>query len=456
MMTILCKITLQNRYSHQVVVLLLLILMILLQFTCGASLYAMDLLEAYGQARRHDPLFGASFYEHEAAKTSSQQGRSLLLPKISASGSASIIDYQTGPPQYQDYTGESVGINLQQPLFNLARFHEYRQYEIRGESGDVRFVSAEQDLMLRVCTTYFEVLAAGYLLDLIEVEKKAVSEQGEQARLMFQKGVSTITDVHDAEARLDEVFAREIEAQNNLDIKMLAFKKIVGTKPSSLNILKEDFPFGFPGPENLEAWIEKAKKYQPVLKFYAYKIDYQLSELKKNKAQHLPTVDLVGGYKSTNSNNEIETSDHSYSFVGVQVNLPLFSGGYTTAKVAESEAVLEQSRKQYENALAGITEEVSEAFLGIKGNMARIEALLKAKKSASTSVISNRKSLNAGIRTTIDVLNAEKELQNVKVNLLQARYNCLLSMIKLKASAGLLSDEYLLTINSWLQAATTK
>ena len=88
--------------------------------------------------------------------------------------------------------------------------------------------------------------------------------------------------------------------------------------------------------------------------------------------------------------------------------------------------------------------------------MARIDALLKAKKSASTSVISNRKSLLAGLRTTIDVLNAERDLQDVEANLLQARYNCLLYMVKLKASAGTLAEDYLLTINSWLQAAAEK
>jgi len=451
-----CEMPDKIRPHRRLVVLFLLISMILLQSTFMASLYAMDLMEAYGKARQHDPLFGASFYEREAARTSLQQGRSLLLPKITASGSEFLINYRTGPPYYQDYNSESLGVSLQQPLFNLYKFHEYRQYKTSGDIGDAKFVSAEQDLMLRVCTTYFDVLAAGYLLDLIEVEKKAVSEQGEQARRMLQKGVGTITDVHDAEARLDEVFAREIEAKNNLDITMLAFKKIVGTAPSGLKVLKADFPFGFPGPENIDAWIEKAKEYQPVLKFYAYKIDYQLSELKKNKAQHWPTIDLVGGYKLTNSNNDIKTSDYSYSSVGVQANFPIFTGGYTTAKVAESKAVLGQARKQYENALAEITQELSKAFLGIKGSMARIDALLKAKKSASTSVTSNRKSLTAGVRTTIDVLNAERELQDVEVSLLQARYNCLLYMVKLKASAGTLSEDYLLTINSWLQAAAAK
>jgi len=435
---------------------LLFLAMILLQPTCPASLYAMDLMEAYNRARQHDPVFGAFFYEHEAAKTAPQQGRSLLLPNIQASGSAARIDYYEGPPFYRDFTSESVDLSLQQPLFSLSRFHEYRQHKIRGDIGDVRFISAQQELMFRVSEAYFNVLAIGYLLDLIEAEKKAVMEQGEQARRMFEAGAGTITDVHDAEARLDAVLAEEIKAKNDLAIQIEAFKKIVGTEPTHLNILKKDVPFGVPGPKNLEDWIENAKKDHPLLKFYAFQIDYQEAELKKNKGQHWPTIDMVGGYKRTNTNNNIETDWISYGSFGVQVNLPIFSGGYVVAKVAEAQAILGKVHKEYDNAFADITQQLSEAFLGIEGSLARIDALLAASESAHTSVISNRKSLLAGVRTTIDVLNAERDLQDVRVNLLQARYDCLLNMVKLKTAAGSLSVDDLLTINSWLQPATEK
>lgn len=436
--------------------LILFFLIIFFQKNCLDSLYAMDLMEAYNQARQHDPRFGASLYEHEAAKTLPKQGRSLLLPKIEATGSTSQYSYDSAPQYYRDFRSESMNVNLQQPLFSLPRFHEFRQYKIREHIGDVKFVSAEQELMLRVSEAYFNVLAAGDLLDLIDAEKKAIQEQGEQARRMFQAGVATLTDVNDAQARFDSVLAKGIEAKNNLDIKLTAFKRIVGSEPSSLHFLREDVPFGLPGPENIGGWVEMAKQHNPMLKSYAYRIEYQEAELTKFKAQHWPTVDLVGGYGVTNTNDNIETDTISYGFVGVQVNLPIFSGGLTTARVSESLALRAQARKEYENALAEITQELSEAFLGIKGDMARIDALLAAKKSAYTSLISNQKSLIAGVRTTIDVLNAERELQNVRANLLKARYNCLSNIIKLKASAGTLSADDLLTINSWLQAAAAK
>lgn len=412
----------------------------------------MDLMEAYNRAKEHDALFGASIYEHEAAKTLPKQGRSALLPKVQGRASTARYGYDSAPPNYRDFNSESMSVSLQQPLFSLPRYHEYRQYKIRGNMGDVKFLSAEQDLVLRVTEVYFNALAAGNLLLLIDVEKKAIEEQGVQARRMFQAGVATITDVHDAEARLDAVLAKEIQAKNDLDIKVEAFRKVVGTEPSDLNFLKEDIPFGIPGPESLEGWVEIAKEHHPVLKYYAYQIDYQEAELKKNKGQHWPNIDLVSGYNRTNTNDNIETDTTSYGTIGVQATLPIYSGGYTAAKVSESRAVLGQARKEYENALAEITQKLSEALLGIRGNMARIDALLTANKSAYTSVISNRKSLLAGVRTTIDVLNAERDLQDVRVNLLQARYDCLMSIVKLKASAGTLSGEDLLTMNSWVQA----
>lgn len=448
-----------RRKTHSPFLFLLLLLsLILLQSAFTASLAAMDLMEAFTKAKDHDPLFGSSFYEHEAAKTLPAQGRSYLLPQIQAYGSESKYYYDSAPPYYEDFNSESMGVSLKQPLFNVPRFYEYRQHNVRKSIGDVKFVSAEQDLMLRVAEAYFRVLAAENLRELIEVEKKAVLEQGEQARRMFKAGIATITDVHDAEARYDSVRAREIEARSNLDIKMLALKKIVGadTDVGGLNLLKEDVPLRVPEPQRLENWVETAKKNHPLLKSYAYQISYQEAELRKNQGQHWPSVDLVGGYNKTNTNNTLQTQRISYGSVGVQVNLPVFSGGYTAAKVKESRATLGQARKEYENALADITQKLSESFFGIRDNLSKIDALQAASRSAATSLKSNKMSLLAGVRTTIDVLNSERDLQDVRIRLLQARYDCLLNIVRLKAYAGTISDEDLLEINDWLQTAAMK
>lgn len=424
--------------------------LILMQIAILPSLFAMDLREAYTRAKEQDPLFGSAFYEHEASRTLSRQGRSFLLPQIQASAAWIKYYFDNAPAYYLDYDSKSMGINLRQPIFNLPKFYEYRQYNIRAGMGDVKFASAEQNLILRVAEAYFNGLAAGNLIGLIDTEKKAVIEQLDRSKKMFQAGVATRADIDDAEARHDSVLSQEIEAKNNRDIKMQAIKRIVGIEPDGLNLLKEDMPLRVPEPASLDGWIEMAKKNNSVLKSYAYQIDLQEAELKKNKGQHWPTLDLVAGYQSTNTNNYVKTDEISYGSVGVQLTLPIFSGGYASAKVAESQAILKQSRKDYENALSDATQKLGEAFLGIRGSIARIDALLTAVRSASASLHSNKMGLNAGIRTTVDVLNAQRELRDVSAKLLQARYDYLMNTLKLKFYAGTLAADDVVMINQWL------
>lgn len=451
----------RRKYQWQFIFLLLLLSMILFQTTCPVSLAAMDLMETYVMAKDHDPRFGASSYEHEAARTLPAQGLSLLLPQIQAYGTESKYyydktPYTTSSYYYQDFRSETMGASLRQPIINIPKFYEYRQKKIRGTIGDLRFILAEQELIYRVAEAYFNALAAENLLEPIDMEKKAVIEQREQAKRMFQAGIATITDVHNTEARYDSVLAKEIEAKKDLDIKMQALKRIAGIEPGRLNPLKEDIILAVPEPDSLEGWIEKAKNHHPLLKAYAHQITYREAELRKLKGAHWPSIDLVGGYNKTNTSNHEEIDTLSYGSVGVQISLPIFSGGHTTAKVKEARALLGQSRKEYESNLADIVQKISEAFLGIRGNIARISALRAANKSASTSVTSNKMSLLAGVRTTIDVLNAERDLQDVRSRLIQARYECLLNIVKLKASAGIISEMDLREINQWLQTAAVK
>jgi len=433
---------------------LLLISMILLETAAPLSLSAMDLMEAYTRAKKSDPLFGSSIYEHEAAKTLSKQGRSLLFPLVQASGSMSRYEFDSAPSTaYQDFTSFQSGITLKQSIFDLAKFYQYRQYNIQETIGDVKFASAEQDLILRVAEAYFNALAASDLLKLIDTEKKAVLEQLEQAKRMFQIGTGTITDVHNAEARYDAILSKEVENKYNLESKMQALKRIVGTEPDGLTLLEENIPLLAPEPDSREAWIEIAKKQNPLLKSYAYNIDSDKDELRKNKAQHLPTVDLLAGYTWTNTvSGIVKTQENiAYRSVGLQVSMPIFTGGYVTAKVQEAQAKLDQTKKKYEDALSEDIQKLTEAFLGVKGGIAKINSLLTAVRSASTSLDSNKKGLIAGLRTIVDVLNADKDLYDVKGKLLQARYEYIMNRVKLKFYGGTLSEEDVNLINQWLQ-----
>jgi outer membrane protein len=432
------------------------LILIIMQLPPTSSVEAMDLMEAYARAKEHDPLLGSSFYEHEAAKTLPAQGRSYLLPQIQIFGSESGYYYASAPSNYLNFNSMSIGVSIKQSIFNLSRFYEYKQKQIGKDIGDTKYKSAEQDLIFRLTGSYFDALAAEDSLKLIDAERNVVLEQLEQARHMLQSGVATITDVHDAESRRDSVRAKEIEAKSNLDVKMLALKRIIGTQPNGLPPLREDAPITVPAPDNLDSWIEKARTSHPLLKSYEYQVSFQEVELRKARGERWPTLDLAAGYNKTNTNNVIQTGQISYGNVGVQLTVPISNGGFTSAKVKESRALLEQSRKQYENALADITQKLSEAFLGIRNAASKVDALQTAGRSALESLKSNKVSLTAGIRTTSDVLNAERDLEDIQISLLKARYDGLMNIVKLKTYAGTISENDLQEINAWLQTPVTK
>jgi outer membrane protein len=430
---------------------LIILSILLLQTAIPPFLSAMDLMEAYTSAKKSDPLFGSFIYEHEAAKTLSNQGLSLLLPRLQVSGALSRVNFITAPAVYIDYNAETLGVQFTQSVFNLPKFYEYQQDNVRKTAGDMKFAGAEQDLILRVAQAYFDGMAAKDSLEFVDAEKKAVLEHLERAKRTFQAGMGTIIDVRDAEARYDSILSKEIENKYNLEAKMQALRRLVAIEPDGLSFLKEDFPLMVPEPDSREAWIEISKKHNPVLKYYAYNIDSDKHEVRKNWGQHFPSVDLLAQYSDVNTNNYLPTGRLSYWFVGVQVSVPIFTGGYISAKVQESQAKFEQTKKTYENALLDNTQKLTEAFLGVKGGIAKINSLLTAVRSASTALQADKMGLIAGVRTFVEVLNAERDLQDIRRQLGQARYDYIMNTLKLKFYGGTLSEEDVIMINQWLQ-----
>ena len=430
---------------------LLLFSFILLQTAISPSLSATDLMEAYTRAKEHDPVYGSVVYENKALQTKSKQGLSYLLPQIQTSGTISRYDFDTAPDIYKDYTANTYNINLRQPLINFFRFAEYRQHNILPSLGEMKLAEALQNLGIRVAEAYFNLLAAKDTLELVVEEKEAVSKQLEQAKKLFRAGAVTITEVHDAEARYHLVLFHEVEAQNNLAVKTTAFQKIVGPDPVAPSRLKDTLPLIPPEPGVLTRWIEMAKERNPTLKYFSYNIHFSEEEVKKVRAQHYPFVDLSAGYTRSNTRDYIQTNTISYSSIGLSVTLPIFSGGYVTAKTEESKARLGQAKKEYENAFSDIVQRLTEAFLGIQSSIVSINTLEIAVKSTEISLHSNQKGLLAGIRTTVDVLNAQRELYNARVKLLQTKYGYILHLIKLKAAAGILSEVDMAMVNDWFQ-----
>lgn len=409
---------------------------------------AIDLLEAYRRALQHDAVYAAALAEKKATETYKQQGLAYLLPSLDARGSFS--SYRTDSQIYGNYNTKSYGVTLRQPLFNLGRYAEYGQNNLRVELGQLAFETASQDLILRTASVYLDVLSALDDLELIQIEKRAVYERMNQATKIYEAGVGTITDVNDAKARYNLLLANEIEAQNTFDVKKATFRKVVGVEPTGIKKLGDTLQLVSPVPETVEGWIDLARHNSPYLKQYAKNVELYEYEVKKSSSQFYPTLDLVFDRTTTDTKEYYRTTPITYTSITAQLSMSLFSGGYTKAKVQEMTQRKKKASEEYQEVLRESEKRINDAFLGVKSSIAKVKAFELAVKSAQEALHSNEKGLIAGIRTIVDVLNAQHQLYDAKRKATNAKYEYLIKNLRLRYEAGILSEDYLTEINKHL------
>jgi TolC family type I secretion outer membrane protein len=419
--------------------------------TSNLAPYPLNLIQAYKLAVKHDHAFKADIYGKRASDALGWEGLSVLLPHLNASGNVSRYDFIKPPPYYFSYTSRTEGVSLSQPIFSMKRFFEYSQYKTRASIGNAKFESQKQNLILTVAEVYLDVLAAQDYIKDLNSQKNAVHQELEQAKKLLSAGAGTKTDVYDARAKYYSVLSQIVGAKNGLENNYMKFKNVVGVSGKNLEPLKHNIPLSTPYPSNIKYWINIAKKHNPMLKYYKDNEGYYEDGVKKAISLHLPSVDFVAGYSATNTQEYIQTPPIKYYNVGFQINIPIFNGGYAFAKTAESENLVQRANQEYEKELHKNNRKVSQSFLGIKGDIVKIKMLKLAVKSARISLKGNKMGLTAGVKTMTDVLNAVQRLYDVRVKLLKAKYEYMISLLNLDFNAGVLSEYDLHKINKWLK-----
>ncbi len=412
---------------------------------------AADLLETYRAAQGQDPVFAAARAAQRAGQEKLAQGRSLLLPSVNLSANSTFSDNRGGiPPSGSSrYNSHGYGVNLVQPLFRQQNWQAYSAAELQVVQSEAQFRNAEQELALRVAQAYFDVLLAQDNVQLAEAQKTAIFEQLQQAKRNFEVGTATITDTHEAQARYDLVSAQAIAAQGNVEIKKSALQQLTNSKPDSLRQLGAQFKPELPQPADMEKWVEEAQQRNPQLAVAQASAELAEKELVRNRGGHYPTLDLVASY-SENFTNLGVGSDSSSTVVGVQFNLPLFQGGATQSKWREAEANRDRARAELENARRNIAVQASQAYLGVVTGIAQVQALRQALQSGESLLQASKLGQEVGVRTNLDVLNAQQQLYATRRDLYQAEYNYLIGQLRLKAAAGTLVEADLAKVNQAL------
>ncbi len=434
-------------------------------FAClgaGYNAQADDLLDIFHSAQRNDPVFASARAAQQAGQEKLPQGRSLLMPNVSLNANTTFNDQTTqyrsafpipGAAGTHRFNSHGYGVTLVQPLFRQQNWMAYTEAELQVAQTDAQFRIAEQDLVLRVAQAYFDVLIAQDSVQLAEAQKVAIAEQLAQAKRNFEVGSATITDTHEAQARHDLVNAQKIAALNNLEIKQRALQQLINTQPQQLNALGKEFKLNTPQPADMEDWVNKAELNNPQLAIAQASAQLAEKEVSRNLGGHLPTVDFVANYSKSYANGSSfgVGSDNTNKSVGVQLNMPLFQGGAVSSKTREAEANNERAKQELENAHRNVALQTRQAYLGVVNGIAQVKALQQALTSSESVLEASKLGQEVGVRTNLDVLNAQQQLYSTRRDLYQAEYNYLISQLRLKAAVGELGETELSNINQALQ-----
>jgi outer membrane protein len=423
------------------------------QATQGQPARAADLLQIYQEAKTQDATFASAQATYQANLERLPQGRAGLLPTVSLSGNVSRTYVEPDGFSRTDYDSSGYTLSLTQPLVRLQNWATYGQAKQQVLQAEAQFSTAQQDLILRVAQAYFDVLLADDNVGVSQSQKTAISEQLAQAKRNFEVGTATITDTNEAQARYDQAIAKEIADQNDLEIKRQALQQLISKIPDQLLPLKDQLALPLPTPNNINEWVTASEKNNQTLTVLRAASEIAKSEVQKQRAGHLPTVDLVASY-SNNRNGFADFSgdrtDLKSSQVGIQVTVPIYAGGATQSRVREALANKDKSNYDLEANRRTVAQSTRTAFLGVTSGTTQVRALEQALKSSQVSLDSTKLGREVGVRTSLDVLNAEQQVFQARRDLLQARYNVILNQLKLKAAAGQLNESDVAEVNNLL------
>ena len=410
-----------------------------------------SLLDVYQQALINDPTLASALSANQAAQEIIEQGKALYRPTVnfSANATASQTDIQylgTGFNQFrnegkQNFEGYNYGVEARQPIFRKQNLVQIEQSKTQVSQADKQYHLSQQALILRATQAYFDVLIAQDKIDLIGAQKTAILGQLDQAKATFEVGTATITDVNEAQARYDLIVAQEIAAVNEHQIAKRAIQALTGQIPDQLATGKaniEVVPLG----QTMQDWQQIAVQNNLNIQIQQDALKLAEQEVERANAGHLPTLDAVASYNKNYANGGTSGvgNDLSNGTIGLQLQIPLYQGGAISSRARQAVLNKQKAQDDVEIARRQVDLETQRAYLNLSSSIAQVKALEQALTSSQSQLDSTKLGYEVGVRTSVDVLNAQQQFFSAKRDLLQARYNYLVNIIRLKSASGLVAE----------------
>lgn len=407
----------------------------------------MGLMEAYEAALANDSVYRSAMHENEAGQQYKEIGRASLLPSVSASyaysknygdiASKTNLGWNT---QDRDYNSKNATIQLRQPLINMDGLARYKQGNAQTMLSDKQFEVRKQELMARFFGLYASANFSKDVLALAEKQRDAFMQQLQSNTRMSKFGEGTKTDLIESQAKLSLSEAQVIEAEYNVIDSHNALAAMLGKEVNTLDALSESFEVLPLAPSAFDEWKALALKNNAEIAAQSEAIEIANQEVKRNRAGHMPRLDAIASISNSDSDTSSTFNQKiNNKSIGLQLNVPIYSGGSVTALTLQAEANHKKAQDDLESKTNEIVLGLRKQYSAVLSNILKVEALKKSVASAELLIEATQKSVTGGIRTNLDVLNARKQLFEVKRDLSSARYNYLVAYISLRKAAGVLT-----------------
>ena len=416
----------------------------------SAKDYSADLMQLYRESRLEDPRVLASYSRAKSSEEQQREALGGLLPQVTVNGGANRIR-QENDLSRQSYNSENYSINLSQHIYNKAAWENYQKFKSLAKQSNDESTEARAEATVDLAQRYFAALAADDELELVQAERRATQKNLDRVNALYSKQLAMITDQLDIQARVDALAAQEVDAQNQVRVTRVALSEIIGRPvKEKLSRVRDDVELQV-SAESLDSWVQLAVTDNPQLKASQNAVEAAQAALRGGKGGHYPTVSLNLSAQNTNEgyNNSLAPKTDSY-VAGIGVQIPIYSGGSTSARVRglyedqlTAEMQMEAMRRQ-------VVKETTNAYLTADSSVEKIRANRTALSSAEKSSVAAEKAFAFGVVNAVDVLTATQNEFKARRDLLKTQYDFITNLFILNRWAGKLSEESVESVNVWL------
>ncbi|WP_067581716.1 TolC family outer membrane protein [Endozoicomonas ascidiicola] len=419
----------------------------------------VNLMDVYNLALENDAQLAAAKASMMATQEGVNQSRAGLLPTLGLTANTqynkTTTEYESGSDTDSDYNSHGWGARLTQPLFNMNSWYTYDQAKSVGDQASAVYANAQQQLILRVSEAYFSVLSSEDALLTAKAQERALKQQLDQTRERYNVGLIAETDVLDALAAYDNARVARIQADNQVSVSYESLRTIVNQDVTNIAHMDKTMPVVAPAPSMPDEWVNSALTNNLSLKASREGLMAAETNVKAKRSGHAPTVNAFASYNysSTNSDQNKQlsaTGDGDQTVFGLQVDLPIFSGGATSSITRQAGYQLEQAQKNYDQQLRDTNATTRNLLRTTISDVDQVQANCQVITSSESALKATQSGYEVGTRNITEVLDAQQRLYSSISNYLNARYNFIVNTLKLKQMAGTLSPADLEELNKWM------